>query len=583
MASTYSVQEETRKILQNGILNNPLIAKDLPADAEKYASKITLSGSPAPSIPINWRFAESISSLKALESIWVNELLVKKYGVEPQDVEINTDHASLFFMSVLVWSCIKDNVNITSSSMLIADGKETFDAMFRTSNIPVNFPTRDLHQGLATNIYKTTDNRFFHTHGSLDADPTITALGLPPFRNPPPKSLEEGIAPYIEAVGKLKSDEIQKLMSDEYKQAGTICWSTEEYKNSEHGKANAHVGLYEVHPVTDTPHPASWWPSSPQTSPSRPLAGLKVLDLTRIIAAPSITRGLAELGASVLRIVGPHLPDSSQLHADLHWGKWNAHLDFKDPAQLATAKELILDADVVVSGYRPGVMEKYGLDPESIIKLVKDSGRERGIIVARENCYGWNGPWAYRSGWQQISDACCGVSRGYSDAMGNPEGEAVTPVFPNSDYCTGVAGLCGILDALVRRGTKGGSYKVDVALNYYSQWLINSVGTYPSDVWKQLWSESGMQPWRHYQNMGVTIPAYVGYLMQKKGVVLFKPEFFHEVESKAVGARFRCVRPIIQYKASEEEKVKPGFNVGTRGNGFDAPKWPEDLMVEIIA
>ncbi len=74
---------------------------------------------------------------------------------------------------------------------------------------------------------------------------------------------------------------------------------------------------------------------------------------------PAITRGLAEYGASVMRVIAKHLPDSIQLHVDLHCGKWNTWLDFRDPEDPKKVKKLILDADVVVSGYRPGVMEKY--------------------------------------------------------------------------------------------------------------------------------------------------------------------------------------------------------------------------------
>lgn len=66
-------------------------------------------------------------------------------------------------------------------------------------------------------------------------------------------------------------------------------------------------------------------------------------------------------------------------------------------------KELIKDADVVVSGYRPGAMERNGFGQDDILEMVKD--RERGIIYLRENCYGHNGPWKHRSGWQQISDS----------------------------------------------------------------------------------------------------------------------------------------------------------------------------------
>jgi len=378
-------------------------------------------------------------------------------------------------------------------------------------------------------------------------------------------------------VGKIESADLQKLMSDDYKQAGTICWTADEFRASEHGRANAHVGLYEVHTVPSPAQPPSWWPSTPQTSAARPLAGLKVVDMTRIIAAPAITRGLAELGASVMRVVAAHLPDAPQLHVDLNWGKWTCDLDFRDPADLAKVKALILDADVVVSGYRPGVMEKWGLGAEDIFQMIKESGRERGIVVARENCYGWNGPWSYRSGWQQISDACCGVSMEFGRAMGNDE--PVTPVFPNSDYCTGVAGLAGILDAITRRGEYGGSYRVDVALNYYSRWLVDSVGTYPPAVWEKLWANNGRRVSRHYHGMMQTLPAYMAMLRENSGEKLFKEAFFVERESKAVGETLRFVKPVLRWK---EEAVRLEFNVGTRGNGVDAPRWPEDLMTEIV-
>jgi crotonobetainyl-CoA:carnitine CoA-transferase CaiB-like acyl-CoA transferase len=154
------------------------------------------------------------------------------------------------------------------------------------------------------------------------------------------------------------------------------------------------------------------------------------VDLTRVIAAPAITRGLAELGASVMRVAAPHLVDFSALHCDLMWGKWNTLLDLREEADREKLRDLVRDADVVVTAYRPHVLDKYGFGEEGIMKLWE--GRDRGGIYVRENCYGWNGPWAYRSGWQQISDACCGVSMEFGRAMGNDE--AVTPVFPNSDY-----------------------------------------------------------------------------------------------------------------------------------------------------
>jgi hypothetical protein len=235
----------------------------------------------------------------------------------------------------------------------------------------------------------------------MNPDPSLESIGLPHDLHQP--SVEESWKPFIEKIGQIDSHEMQRLASDVHKQAGTICWTTDEYRNSEHGKANAHVGLFEIKHHENVKHTAMWWPDCPQTSPSRPLAGLKIVDITRVIAAPVVARGLAEMGASVMRITAPHLQDYSILHCDLNWGKWNTQLDFRNEQDLQKTKDLILDADIVITGYRPGVLDKYGLGEEGILDLCKD--RSRGIIIVKENCYGWHGPWAYRSGWQQISDA----------------------------------------------------------------------------------------------------------------------------------------------------------------------------------
>jgi hypothetical protein len=146
----------------------------------------------------------------------------------------------------------------------------------------------------------------------MNPSPTQDSLGLPHFQDV--ASVEESWKPYEEKVAQIDSDKMQKLASDEFKQAGTICWTIDEFKKSEHGKANAHVGLYEIHAVKNEKQPPCWWPEIPETSAERPLAGLKVVDLTRVIAAPAATRGLAELGASVMRITASHITDMSVLH-----------------------------------------------------------------------------------------------------------------------------------------------------------------------------------------------------------------------------------------------------------------------------
>jgi crotonobetainyl-CoA:carnitine CoA-transferase CaiB-like acyl-CoA transferase len=186
-------------------------------------------------------------------------------------------------------------------------------------------------------------------------------------------------------VAKHTAEELQAL-ADEHKQAGTICWTKEEFKASEHGKANAEAGLFEIEAVANPNQKPGWWTPDPRTSAARPLAGLKVVDLTRVIAGPTITRSLAELGASVMRITAPHLPDMSMLHPDLNHGKWNACLDLRDEADRHKLRDLVLGADVFVQGYRPGVLDKYGFGEDDVIRMCEARGR--GIVYCAENCYG---------------------------------------------------------------------------------------------------------------------------------------------------------------------------------------------------
>ncbi|BCS23627.1 uncharacterized protein APUU_40071S [Aspergillus puulaauensis] len=550
---SYSVPKAAESLLLEGILQNPVLRHNIPTDASAFAEYTKFSGSDKPSVPINWRFAESISALKGLESLWLNALLKAK------------DHATLFFMSCLVLDVVgkdgkPENPNLSSMQRAL-------------SVFPMNRGESPVYRGAATNIYKTKDGRFYHLHGSMNAVPSLTALDLPLTADY--TSEAEASRVIQDRVSQLDSQELDTLMNEEYRQAGTICYSTEEFKHGDHGKHNAQAGLYELRHVPNVNQQPAWWKDSADTGVSRPLAGLKVIDLTRVIAGPSITKGLAELGASVLRVTGPDVVDFVPLHGDLNWGKWNCSLDLKSPKGKKTLQDLIYEADVVLDGYRPGVMERLGFGREAVLGLVKD--RPYGLVYARENCYGWHGPWQHRSGWQQISDAVCGVSLEYGRAMGLDE--PATPVFPNSDYCTGVIGVSGILNGLLERGQKGGSVYVDIALNYYSQWLVNSVGVYPPVVWEEVWNKHQNLTFRHIQGMGTMIPAMLKSLAQNSGNVLFRPEFFETRHSAAVDRYFKAVRPILNFPGKE---VNLCYNVGTRTNGHDAARWPEDLRSEVI-
>lgn len=562
MADEYSVPQEAKQLLSQGIIDNPLHAS-APDDIKAAASMIEYVGTNFPVIPINWRFAESISAIKGFQGAMLNVLLKEKYGLDFQKIVIDTDHAQLFIMSIVLSVIDPHGAQVRPS-----------DPRFHQY-----FPKCDKYEiGLGsacTSIYKTRDGRFYHLHGSLNPQICQDVLEIPLDARSSTTSIGAASEIYQEKVSKFDAAEIESLMNDKYRQAGTTCWSTEEYKSSEHGKANAHVGLFEIHYVPNPKQAPRWWTDvEGKTSASRPLFGLKIVDLTRIVASPAVTRELAELGASVMRITSPNITDFTALNLDMGWGKWNAHLDLTREEDRKVLRSLIEECDVVVDGYRPGVMKKWGFGKEEILGFFAE--KDRGVIYAHENCYGWNGPWSHRSGWQQISDANCGVSLEFGRAMGNDE--AVTPVFPNSDFCTGVAGATGILQALIARSKTGGSYVVDISLNYYSQWLVNCCSTYSPEVWDKLWSNYGRPVFRHHDNMGITIPKYMEMLKSKKAP-FFDPSFFEDRENKALGVPVKTVKPILMFP---DQVVRPGYNVGCRGNGVDKPKWPEDLLTEIV-
>lgn len=134
------------------------------------------------------------------------------------------------------------------------------------------------------------------------------------------------------------------------------------------------------------------------------LSGVKILDLSRVIAGPVISRTLAEYGAQVLRVTSHNLPDQSYYAVDFNFGKRTIDLDLKSSEGRQAFEKLLEDVDVIVDGYRPGAIAKLGYGPDELLK--RFSGK-RGFIYVKESCYGDGGEWSDRPGWQQIADSVC--------------------------------------------------------------------------------------------------------------------------------------------------------------------------------
>ncbi|MFD7010410.1 CoA transferase [Rhodococcus jostii] len=191
---------------------------------------------------------------------------------------------------------------------------------------------------------------------------------------------------------------------------------------------------------------------------SGPLAGVKVLDLTRVIAGPVATRTLALLGADVLRIDPPSIPEIVVQHLDTGQGKRTALLDVRSADGRLVWGSLLAEADVVVTGYRPGALD--GLLDDAPGHLV------RGRVCA----WGGSGPWARRRGFDSIVQAASGIATiEGGDTPGALPAQAL-------DHATGYLLAAGIVDAVAAGHVDGRGRSVDVSLARTGAWLLTADG-----------------------------------------------------------------------------------------------------------
>ncbi|MEV5407314.1 CoA transferase [Thermopolyspora sp. NPDC052614] len=210
-------------------------------------------------------------------------------------------------------------------------------------------------------------------------------------------------------------------------------------------------------------------PAAPRPWPERgplPLAGIRVLDLTRVIAGPVATRDLAFAGAQVLRVDDPRLPEIGWQHLDTGQGKRSATLDLRAPDGLAALHGLIERADVVVTGYRPGSLDRYGLAPEALAE------RHPGVVVGQVSAWDTAGPWRGRRGFDSIVQAVIGIALAES-------GDGRTPgALPAQalDHSAGHLLAAAIMVGLCRQRAEGGSHAVSVALARVGHELLSTPG-----------------------------------------------------------------------------------------------------------
>jgi crotonobetainyl-CoA:carnitine CoA-transferase CaiB-like acyl-CoA transferase len=201
----------------------------------------------------------------------------------------------------------------------------------------------------------------------------------------------------------------------------------DQWEASEQGRAVAAEPWIRFHPAE-------------RDQPVR-LQGLRVLDFTRVLAGPTATKFLASLGADVLRIDPPQMPELLDQHLDTGAGKRSALADLRDPATLEVVGELAGSADVVILGYRPGALSRFGLGPEEL------HASHPHLAVVHLDAWGDTGPWSDQRGFDSVVQAPTGIGNAYRGPDGAPGRLPVQAL----DFATGYGAAAAAL-ALLRRG-----------------------------------------------------------------------------------------------------------------------------------
>lgn len=235
-------------------------------------------------------------------------------------------------------------------------------------------------------------------------------------------------------------------------------FTPEEWRNHPQGKVLADTPVVEIIKIAD----GDPVPFEPSDELAAPLAGIKVLDFTHVLAGPRSARTLAEYGADVLHISTHQHPDTFSQHLGVDVGKRCAYLDMNVSEDKLRMDDLLRNADVFTTTYRTSVNDRFDLTPEAIARKSK-----RGIIYMSANAYGHSGPWASRPGFDQNAQ----VASGFAHTEGGVNGPRFSPVFYLADLMTGYLAAAGMMAALLRRSREGGSYHVRLSLTRSAMWV----------------------------------------------------------------------------------------------------------------
>jgi len=298
-------------------------------------------------------------------------------------------------------------------------------------------------------VYPAKNGRWSYLHCNFPNHraAALSVLGVPEDRDA-----------VRQAVSQWDALELEEAILDA-KGAGGMVRTIVEWSQHPQSAAIASLPLMEIVKIGDSP---------PEKLPDgdRPLSGVRVLDLTRVLAGPTCARTLAEHGADVLKITGAHLPNIGYQEYDTGHGKLSANLDLREQEDLDTLRGLVSDADIFSQGYRPGTLGLRGLSPQELAEL------RPGLVYVSLSAFSHVGPWASRRGFDTVVQTVSGITSRQAELF--PGAELGPQFYPVSaiDYLTGYLMAFGALVALARRAREGGSWLVRISLAQTGHWLV---------------------------------------------------------------------------------------------------------------
>ena len=382
------------------------------------ASEVEIHGGADPILPTPFRISETSAASLAAVGLAASDLWELRTG-RAQQVSVDTRHAT---------------ASLRSSKYMTMDGK------------PAGAERHPI-----MGVYPARNGRWSYLHCNFPnhRDAALKVLGV---------EEEDGEA-VRRAVANWDALELEEAIIAA-NGAGGMVRSMAEWAEHPQAAAVASLPLLEITKIADSP---------PEALPegSRPLSGVRVLDLTRVLAGPTCARTLAEHGADVMKITAPHLPSIGAQEYDTGHGKLSAHLDLRNDADMETMRELVSQADVFSQGYRPGTLASRGLSAKDLAAI------RPGIVYITLSAFGRVGPWSQRRGFDTVVQTVSGITHRQGELF---PGAAPGPQFyPVSaiDYITGYLMAFGAMVALAKRVREGGSWKVQISLAQTGRWLVD--------------------------------------------------------------------------------------------------------------